>query len=341
MEMVEEVQNQPAEITLKRNEFDYEEEDRISPMLDCLILEIISRLPTTKEAIRTGTLSKRWQHLWPSVPNLIFYNPDLDESHSPSDFFSSVEKTITQCRQVKLKKFELNSTYKIQFESLVNSWIRFAINCNVEELNIILGTKETEAVFVLDELFFISSSFTHLRLRDCILNPTSAISWNKLTSLSISYAKLVEDLIQNILSGSPLLETLKLDHCYGYRRLNITSKSVKNLVLCAYMDPTFENVAGMIEINAPNIMSLSIQNILALRKLVLLNVSSLVKSKLNYRNFPQLFSDEENEELLKGLIPSLGHVKELTIGKFCQEVKKILIRCLVVRFQSDYSNLTN
>ncbi|GJX53780.1 F-box/LRR-repeat protein 25-like protein [Tanacetum coccineum] len=87
MEMVEEVQNQPDEITPKRNEIGDEEEDRISPMLDCLILKIISHLPTTKEAVRTGTLSKRWEHLWPFVPNLIFYNPDIDESHSPSDFF--------------------------------------------------------------------------------------------------------------------------------------------------------------------------------------------------------------------------------------------------------------
>nr|GFC80773.1 hypothetical protein [Tanacetum cinerariifolium] len=246
---------------------------------------------------------------------------DIDESHSPSDFFSFVDKTITQCRQLKLKKFELNSTYAIQFESLVNRWIRFAINCNVEELNIIIWTKEMEAVFVLDELFFNSSSFTHLRLKDCILNPMSAISWNKLTSLSISYAKLDEDLIQNILSGSPLLETLKLDHCYGYRRLDITSKSVKNLVICAYMDPTLENIALMIEINAPNIMSIAIHSILYLRKLVLPNVSSLVRANLNYFNMPHLLSSEEEEEMLKGLILSFCLAKELTIGKFCHEVK--------------------
>ncbi|GKE52147.1 hypothetical protein Tco_1487303 [Tanacetum coccineum] len=59
---------------------------------------------------------------------------------------------------------------------------------------------------------------------------------------------------------------------------------------------------------------------LSLRKLVLLNVSSLVKAKLNYRNAPDLLSDEENEEMLKEFILSLRHVKELTIGKYCQKV---------------------
>ncbi|GJW83531.1 hypothetical protein Tco_0156676 [Tanacetum coccineum] len=44
-----------------------------------------------------------------------------------------------------------------------------------------------------------------------------------------------EDLIQSILSGSPLMETLELNSCYGaFSRIDITSKSVKNMVFFAY-----------------------------------------------------------------------------------------------------------
>ena len=46
-------------------------EEGISSLPDCLLIEIISRLDLTKEAIKTSTLSKRWQHLWTQVPNLI------------------------------------------------------------------------------------------------------------------------------------------------------------------------------------------------------------------------------------------------------------------------------
>ncbi|GKC25966.1 F-box protein-like protein [Tanacetum coccineum] len=259
----EEVQNQPNELTPKRIKIDEEEEeDRISPMLDCLILEIISRLPTTKEAIRT--------------------------EHSPSTYFSFVDKTIKKCRKLKLKKLELTSIYDTQFESLVNSWLHYAMDCNVEELTLVLWSKDMEAQFVLDKLFFISSSFTHLKLKDCILNPNGAISWNKLMSLSLQFVELDEDLIQNILSGCPILETLRLELCYGY-----TIEARYNFQECQEIGVLW---------------------------LVLLNVSSLVKAKLNYRNEPELLSDEENEEMLKEFILSLRHVKELTIGKYCQKV---------------------
>nr|GEW96478.1 F-box protein At5g03100-like [Tanacetum cinerariifolium] len=46
--------------------------------------------------------------------------------------------------------------------------------------------------------------------------------------------ELDEESIQNILSGSPLLETLEFNECFGFRRIYITSKSVKNLVFYGY-----------------------------------------------------------------------------------------------------------
>ncbi|GJY76737.1 F-box/LRR-repeat protein 25-like protein [Tanacetum coccineum] len=263
----EEVQNQPNELTPKPIKIDEEKEkDRISPMLDCLILEIISRLPTTKEAIRTGTPS------------------------NDGNIFDLLQQLVSLC-------------------------------CNVEELTLVLWSKDMEAQFVLDKLFFISSSFTHLKLKDCILNPNGAISWNKLMSLSLQFVELDEDLIQNILSGCPILETLRFGvYAMGIlrSRLRYNFKSVKKLVFVGILHPG--NDTEMIEINAPNIISLTIENMLSLRKLVLLNVSSLVKAKLNYRNAPDLLSDKENEEMLKEFILSLRHVKELTIGKYCQKI---------------------
>nr|GEX23293.1 hypothetical protein [Tanacetum cinerariifolium] len=297
------------------NEDEDEEEDRISLLPDCLIIEIISLLPTTKEAIKTSALSKRWQYLWTHVPYLIFLKRH-DDNHSISDFFSFVDQTLTQCRQSNLIKFSVQTTYDIQFESQVNSWIRYAVNRNVQDLCLALWTRfEFELRY---GLFFTNSSFTNLFVSRCNFIPSCAISWNKLTTLHIAHANLNEDLIENILSGSPLLEDLVLYNCDGFKRIDITSKSVKNFLFYGYVSSRDD----IIEINAPYIVSLAIEYDMFLGMLSLLNVSSLLKAYLNYGpyEYDEAPCNEAEVEMFKGLILSLRHVKELEIGFLCSKV---------------------
>nr|GFA50488.1 hypothetical protein [Tanacetum cinerariifolium] len=125
------------------------------------------------------------------------------------------------------------------------------------------------------------------------------------------------------------------------------------------------HVPLVVKINAPHILSLTIEEDLKLGKVVLLNVSSLVEAKLNYYyesdepksedesdepasedesdepasgdesdeptsedESDEPTSDDESdfptswkkrEKILKGLILSLRHVKNLKIGSHCQE----------------------
>nr|GEV66763.1 hypothetical protein [Tanacetum cinerariifolium] len=119
----------------------------------------------------------------------------------------------------------------------------------------------------------------------CVLNyPNGAISWERLKCLCLRNVNLNENIIENILSGSPCLESLKLKDCYRYRRIDVTSKSVKKLVFSGYFSYiTYEkDYIDCIEINAPYISSLTIKRGLVLRELVLLDVSSLVEVDLDY-----------------------------------------------------------
>ncbi|GJW91506.1 F-box/LRR-repeat protein 25-like protein [Tanacetum coccineum] len=301
------------QIAPKRFKLEKEEEDRISVLPECLLLEIISRLPTTKEAIRTSTLSKRWENLWTLVPNLVFrYDDDVvidDEDYIYydyiKDYVSFVDKTLTQCRQLKLNQFKLDTKYDSEYKTQVKKWIHYAIKCNVEELD--------------------------LSLWGCVFNPISVISWDKLISLSISNGKLNEDLIRNILSGSPVLETLNLYNCYGYRLLDITSKSVKNLVFWGYRVPKNESdhyakgkwhkkEAVLGSDGGEEAVLGSDGGELYLQKIVLLGMSSLVKAHLNYTISGFYGRTQKEAVMLKRLILNLGHVKELQIDYFCFKV---------------------
>nr|GEW98688.1 reverse transcriptase domain-containing protein [Tanacetum cinerariifolium] len=226
------------------------EEDRISWLPDCLLVEIISRLPETKYAIRTCTLSKRWQHLWNQVPNLIIYtHGHIRPWYDTPQFYLSIERIISQLNNLKL--FKLPAYYNNQTESHVYSCIRNAITRNVQELDFYMNYYSYDdggdSEFVLPEFFFISSSFIHLKLCHCVFNDAVVVRWENLRTLRIDDAEIDQNSIKNILSGSPLLETLMLGNCCGFELLDITNKNVKNLVFSGY-DAIYMH---SVEINAP------------------------------------------------------------------------------------------
>lgn len=127
------------------------------------------------------------------------------------------------------------------------------------------------------------------------------------------------------------METLVLNECYGYRLLDITSKSINNLVFSGYFDPEdgSDYALDIIEINAPDIVSLTIRGNLWLWKVLLGNVSSLVEANLDY-NYKKLrhwetTPEEAEEEMLKGFMLKFHHVKEIKIGVLCSEVNFLLL----------------
>ncbi|GKE21388.1 F-box/LRR-repeat protein 25-like protein [Tanacetum coccineum] len=290
-------------------------EDGISLLPDCSLVEIISRLDSTEEVIRTCILSKRWKHLWTQVPilNLTLKPYSVDEDRRIPEFISYVKKVVNQRGQSRLNKFVLTMPYDSSNESIVSKLIRYAVTCNVQDLYLFLvDPYDVNPEFVLDQNFFVNSSFNHLRLDGCSFNnATGVISWSNLKRLCITYGKLDEDLVKNILSGSPLLENLELVYCFGFGRINITSPSVKKLFVTGYRERGY-----IVEIYAPHILSLTIKEDLMSSKVVLLNVSSLVEARLDY-SMGVLSSKAKKEEMLKGHILSLRHVKKLKIGHYC------------------------
>ncbi|GJS79928.1 thiamine thiazole synthase, chloroplastic-like protein [Tanacetum coccineum] len=281
--------------------------DRLNELKDeMLVNNIMSRLDcTTKELINTtATISKRWENVWTQLPHLIFSDEDditdyyYNNEADLHGYISFINNTLNHCpTNLNLKRFKLDMSYNSlinsEFKSKANSWIRYAISRNVEDVD--------------------------LRLWDVGIG--QEFTWERLKCLCLFRGTLDEDTIQKILSGSPCLKSLELDDCYGYRRIDVTSRSVKKLVFYDYYycDESEMDYIDCIKINAPCISSLSIYGYFELG-LVLLDVSSLIKAELDYFIVPRTSNDITPEEILRGLLESLDHVKDVIINDFWWEI---------------------
>ncbi|GKC28948.1 hypothetical protein Tco_1036242 [Tanacetum coccineum] len=176
------------------------------------------------------------------------------------DYISFIDNTLNQCpTNLNLKKFKLYINYysvvNCDYKSRVNSWICYAISRNVEDVDLWLRDAGVGQEFTYDDgLFFNNLCFNRVK---------------------VSYY-----MIEKILSGSPCLESLELKNYPGYRRIDVTSRSVKRLVFSDYYSIDGDYI-DCIKINAPYISSLTIKGEFEV-KLVLLDVSSLIKAELDY-----------------------------------------------------------
>ncbi|GMP58973.1 hypothetical protein CsSME_00022441 [Camellia sinensis var. sinensis] len=311
--------------------------DRMSMLPDSLLIHILSFLPTIEDAIKTHVLSKRWQYLWTSVPSLLFSYPDIGSDiyyNRLVEFATFVDSTLVLSNCSKLKKFVVEFEYDSRLFSNVNLWIRFATRNATEELQLDLynateGLPEEDR-FVLPQLFFTNSFFTELRFSFCILVPKRVVDWKLLKKLSIGYVKLNDAVIQKILAGSPVLEILELYSFYGITRLHVTKPSLKKLILRKVWEYKEQEEVGIdnehnsqLEISAPNLQSLKISGSLGRTNYRLADISSLVDATLDCycTSYVDHHRDYEwYQNSLTGLLESLVHVKNLTLGSWALEV---------------------
>ncbi|GJV81808.1 ribonuclease H-like domain-containing protein [Tanacetum coccineum] len=183
-----------------------------------------------------------------------------------------------------------------EFKSRANGWIRYAIRRNVEDVDLwFRGVGVGKEFTFEDEMFFKTSCITRMTLSFCRFNPPNGvISWARLECLCLWHVTLDEDMIGKILSRSLCLESLELNDCLGYKRIDVTSRSVKKLVFSDY----YYRDKDCIKINAPYISSLSIYGYFEL-DLVLLDVSSLIKAELDYSIVPGTSDDITPEEIFR------------------------------------------
>ncbi|KAK9133493.1 hypothetical protein Scep_013021 [Stephania cephalantha] len=214
------------------------EEDRISELPDSILVnEILSRL-STKCALRTTILSKRWRWLWTNVPALKFSHTSytvsgLDKAKATL-FMNYVDVVLLRHQTSNLRSFKLVCDGTIA-KSLVYSWISTVAHPNkLHELYVDFCELEhyviPSSVYRCRSLKVLSLSFWWSVFKP----PITSVSLPSLASLELHCANFVdENLTKQFISSLPALELLVLRECYFYNHheLLISGPSLKVLTL--------------------------------------------------------------------------------------------------------------
>ncbi|KAG8494441.1 hypothetical protein CXB51_011904 [Gossypium anomalum] len=300
------------------------DEDLISSLPDSLLQEILCFLPI-EDAIKTSFLSRRWRSLWTQMPTLSFTRECFASKHAKRAAF--VNETLARFIGPKIKNFLINFKFDEFMDASLDEWVLFATSHHVEKLSLLLDGGFLYAPFAeckpysLPQFLYVNFSLNELILRQCVVSPTSQVSWPSLKVLSINYSRLDTEAIEYVLSGSPNLQKLKLHNCGGVNR--ISSMSLEVLVVDAIYEPHEKNEL-VTQISCPNLQSLSLSGYMYRRTFRLMHASSLTKANLSFVmtiDKKDKYDCTKHRSILRDLLEKLCHVEELTVGTWCLQAE--------------------
>ncbi|XP_024969999.1 F-box/FBD/LRR-repeat protein At5g44980 isoform X1 [Cynara cardunculus var. scolymus] len=201
--------------------------DLISELPVSIIHHILSFLRCPRDVARTTVLSKKWRSICAS-----FFTLDFDQKRFKMLGGDHMEKFITfvdNSFTTKLEPMHNIQKFKLSLSQLspklklrINEWISASINKDVKELEIHVEEKKKRH-YMLPNIVLTAKTLTSLKLYGCKLDGKGVIDLRNLKELSIKNAYVNADVIQGFVQGCPLVEDLRLVHCTGIGRLQIST----------------------------------------------------------------------------------------------------------------------
>ncbi|KAK1378373.1 hypothetical protein POM88_025117 [Heracleum sosnowskyi] len=193
-----------------------EDEDRISKLSDDVIHQIMSFLDI-RSAVQTSVLSKRWKHVWRTLPFLNInecLREDKDGKKLPrSKFLNNVFSR--RIRQSGILKLELYPNARELLDlRLIKKYVKYAISHNVEHLNVQSNNYCSLSMFNSDSLKVLK---VLMKFESETVMESHCWSLPKLTTLFLArnheFVNTTRKFPQSCLTCLPALTTLVLSHC--------------------------------------------------------------------------------------------------------------------------------
>lgn len=244
--------------------------DRISQFPEPILQHILSFLEV-KDAVRTSVLSKTWNNAFSTLQFLNFGDGSLfpvakkDENkevvfQKVRELLNAVECMILrrQEQNVDVHKFclRLSHSYKLlDLTPYITKLMKALTASNIKELVFKVGTFERRPWYTFPEAVYACNSLNKLKLGGFKLKCPSdgIIKLSSLCELHLYKTHVEDQLFQLLIMNCPELESLSVDHCFGFDRLQILGMPKLKQITMYNCHRQFDRI----EIQAPNLEYLS------------------------------------------------------------------------------------
>ncbi|KAM5549737.1 F-box/FBD/LRR-repeat protein [Rosa sericea] len=283
--------------------------DRISSLPNDVTEKILSRLPL-REAARTSVLSSKWRYKSAMLQDLKFNEYDWRESQNREvdDYDDQIQTTfVNMVDHVLLlhigpiRKFALFAD-EVATRDL-DRWLTHLSRNSIKELVLCLWVPKYHiplCVFSCQDLvlldltkyFLMDSNLTEVWLKP----PSTFKGFRSLKSLQLVGITVAQNVFENLICCSPLLERLILLHCDSVTTLNIDAPNLK-----------FLNILGIFDVvNLKSTLNLTDASIGV----------TIYTDGPNQRWVPDSWFPSSSSNLLK-IFDHLPHIRKLAIKLHC------------------------
>ncbi|KAJ1691336.1 hypothetical protein LUZ63_015491 [Rhynchospora breviuscula] len=260
--------------------------DRISNLSDPILAHILSYL-TTKDAVQTSLLAKRYRNLWAEVPVI---NLDFDDFLSPGEevqekFVKFANGVFKHREPLTLESFNLVWNDEDSDPTPVTAWLDTVAKLKPKFLSTDISNYNYK-IEVPD------SVFTSESLQELVLELTfeivipRTVKLPSLRRLTLKNVYIEDEILEKLLSGSPAIEEMVLHNCV-WNSGCIFSGTLKNLVLNGCCDETTLFLDVLICV--PSLEFLEVYSLWSMGKLKFKDMKSLVGAQIHLKEL----SDEE------------------------------------------------
>lgn len=300
-------------------------DDRISNLPDAILTHILSFI-STKEAVKTGILSKRWKFAWTFVPVLDVWEHQFQLKTESSveclekartRFLNFVDRVLMAANIHSLEKVSINGS--CHDSSHIQSWIGAATERNVRKLELYIYHEHDVPHCKLP-----LSSFSCNTVEDLKLYLNMVIDFH-VTSTCFPNLKVLEldsvicmddSSADNLFSSCPVLENLVIVRSVKWdnlRNLNVTSRSLKSLSVRSQIKDEDEDRPWKVVIDAPALESLEIVGSLT-QDYVLQDVPSIIKASFQLMDFGNIAEEDYDCQMrMFELLRRVSNVKFLSL----------------------------